>query len=88
MGITLKALANSSPGFALKPWERVGRDFCNSEGVCGGVRYRKTFTTPSELRNLSRHSLSQGFKANPGLELANAFSVIIFMVLAIWFASL
>jgi hypothetical protein len=38
------------------------------------VCYRKTFTTPSELR-IYRGILSQGFEANPGLELANAFSV-------------
>ena len=31
--------------------------------------------TPSELRQFKPHFYTQGFKANPGLEFANAFSV-------------
>jgi hypothetical protein len=37
---------------------------------------RKTLATPFRVaKNLSRRFLPQGFKANPGLKLANAFSV-------------
>jgi hypothetical protein len=36
---------------------------------------RKAVATPSELRSSEGDLYSQGFKANPGLELANAFSV-------------
>jgi hypothetical protein len=36
----------------------------------------KTVATPSELRQNGMCAFPQGFKANPGLELANAFSVL------------
>jgi len=79
--ITLKAFANSSPGVALwQPWGNM-HSFSrrrNSEGVASSFADRKAFATPSELRNnLCRFFQTQGFKANPGLALANAFSVIV-----------
>jgi len=47
--ITLKALANSSPGFALKPWEwRACLFDRNSEGVATG------FALSERRRNLFR----------------------------------
>jgi len=36
---------------------------------------RKPVATPSELRPNKHEPYSQGFKANPGLEFANAFGV-------------
>jgi hypothetical protein len=61
--LTLKALANSSPGFALKPWgHNVSLFF-----------FRNPFQGCDQLYG-GIHT--QGFKANPGLELANAFSVL------------
>jgi hypothetical protein len=47
----------------------------NSEGVASWFDIRKTIATPSELRQKTNVPQSQGFKANPGLEFANAFSV-------------
>jgi hypothetical protein len=55
--LTLKALANVSPGFALKPWVK------NAWGDS---------SQPSE-NGMHFPGLP---KRNPGLELANAFSVI------------
>ncbi len=49
--ITLKAFANSSPGFALKPWGESADLFsCNSEGVATALRLTNGAATPSELR--------------------------------------
>ena len=75
--LTLKALANSSPGFALKPWvQNAARDFIATlkelRLLCG----LQTATQPFQgciFKNFGMRS--QGFKANPGLEFANAFSV-------------
>ena len=76
---TLKALASSSPGFALKPWVRRGRKktLRNSEGIA------KSFAVKKPRRNSFRFASSRNEcvfpglpKRNPGLELANAFSVI------------
>jgi hypothetical protein len=49
------------------------REDANPERVAS--RYPKTVSTPSELRKTNVHLNPQGFKANPGLELANAFGV-------------
>jgi hypothetical protein len=76
---TLKAFANSSPGFALKPW--VQKDpqeiFHNSEGVAIALHSANVDSTLSELRLREMNGCSSGLpKRNPGLELANAFSVV------------
>ncbi|HEY2972211.1 MAG TPA: hypothetical protein VGJ48_06835 [Pyrinomonadaceae bacterium] len=76
MSLTLKAFTNSSPGFALKPWgisrtPFVGR---NSERVAtafSGQR-RNFFRVASSMDECLFPGLP---KLNPGLELANAFSV-------------
>jgi hypothetical protein len=79
---TLKAFASSSPGFALNPWVTcfISRRR-NSEGVASPFANYKAVATPSELRTELRKICCgsfepQGFKTNPGPELANAFSVI------------
>jgi hypothetical protein len=77
-GITLKAFANLSPGFTLKPWVKKKAHLFhrNSEGVATGLRFggrrRNPFRVASQKNS---DAFSPGFKANPGLELANAFSV-------------
>ncbi len=61
--VTLKALANVSPGFALKPWvqKRPSRLVATLKGLrLGEIKF--------VLPGLP--------KRNPGLTLANAFSVI------------
>ena len=49
--VTLKALANVSPGFALKPWAQkcTRRLFATLKGLLG-LRLTNTGATPSELR--------------------------------------
>jgi len=73
--LTLKALAIFSPGFALKPWvENASIDSGNSEGVAMFLRQlgRNSFRVASS----KLIQCSQGCpERNPGLELANAFSV-------------
>jgi hypothetical protein len=65
--VTLKALANVSPGFALNPGVK------NASG-------NKRGATPSELRLREMSCVVPGLpKRNPGLEFANAFSVINFL---------
>jgi hypothetical protein len=51
-GVTLKALANVSPGFALKPWgQKYQREVVrNPEGGCAVLWLAKADATPSELR--------------------------------------
>ena len=76
ISFTLKALANFSPGFALKPWvEKLSIDSRNSEGVariCGS----RTATQLLQSCVCDTESMFPGLpKRNPGLELANAFSV-------------
>jgi hypothetical protein len=80
-GVTLKALANVSPGFALKPWVQKCPSslFATLKGLRGfavNKRRRNSFrVAPS--RN---QSVFPGLpERNPGLELANAFSVIQFL---------
>ena len=78
--VTLKALANVSPGFALKPWVQKcpRRLFATLKGL-RGFAVNKRRATPSELRLREMRCLFPGLpKRNPGLELANAFSVIHF----------
>ena len=77
--ITLKAFASSSPGFALKPWvQKTRKRFLrNSEGVANALPAANVDATPSELRLREMNAYYPGLpKLNPGLELANAFSVI------------
>jgi len=48
----------------------------NSEGVATDLRFANDDATPSELRVKKLRGVSSGLpKRNPGLELANAFSV-------------
>ena len=88
--VTLKALANSSPGpgspcgqparggsVALwQPWEHsfILEDATLKE-LCRCSLTQNPRNSFRVAKNLSRRFLPQGFKANPGLELANAFSV-------------
>jgi hypothetical protein len=44
---------------------------------------RRRSQTPSELRRIDLNVIPQGFKANPGLKLANAFSVTAYRYLRI-----
>jgi hypothetical protein len=40
--VTLKALANVSPGFALKPWVQKREEIvCNPERGCSALRYQR-----------------------------------------------
>jgi hypothetical protein len=88
--VTLKALANVSPGwvptggsprgvgvFALKPWVQKCREIVrNPERDCAALRFTNAGATPSELRLREMGWVFPGLtKRNPGLELANAFSV-------------
>ena len=78
LSTTLKAFANSSPGFALKPWvAEMQQEFPrNSEGVANALPWACGDATPSELF-LETIGIYPGLpKPNPGLELANAFSVV------------
>ena len=66
------------PRVALwQPWDHA----CNftEDATLKGLRrrplHRNPVATPSELRRNKCEPYPQGFKANPGLELANAFSV-------------
>jgi hypothetical protein len=75
---TPKAFASSSPGFALKRREKVTHHWCSQpeKGLRRDDGPRASVATPSELRLNNLVFDPQGFKTNPGLELANAFSVI------------
>jgi len=67
--VTLKALANVSPGFTLKP--RV-----QTEGGRAALQLTNVGATLSELRLREMEWVFPGLpKRNAGLELANAFSV-------------
>ena len=73
--VTLKALANVSPGFALKPWvqKREKRLFATLKGVARFCRNKRR-ATPSELRLREMSCVVPGLpKRNPGLELAKRF---------------
>ena len=74
---TLKALANFSPGFALKPWGRkcLDRSFATLKELRGfavSEQRRNSFRVASSRMNEILPGLQE---RNPGLELANAFSV-------------
>ena len=78
--LTLKAFANSSPGL---PSGNPGAIIkLTEEATLKGLRHRprnhKPVATPSELRPREAPFSPQGFKANSGLKLSNAFSVISF----------
>ena len=70
---TLKALANFSPGFALKPW--VGGRRSKFFATLKGLRKTSASQLLQSCEEFFETLLTQGFKANPGLALANAFSV-------------
>jgi hypothetical protein len=77
LSVTLKALANVSPGFALKPWvhECPRKLLATLTGLCH-LWFINADATPSELRLRERIFIFPGLpKRNPGLELANAVSV-------------
>ena len=75
LNLTPRALANSSPGSALKPWGKDARLFCrNSEGVETVFGYRDA-TLSGFASSVNGARLPRVAKAHPGLELANAFSV-------------
>ena len=79
--LTPKVFANLSPGFALKPWGKSRPSLIrNPERVYPYFRLKfssgRSFANPFRVANHRvARSLSQGFKANPGLELANTFDV-------------
>jgi hypothetical protein len=74
LDLTLKALANSSPGFALKPWGKMHAGF-----VATLKELRRVFGYPATLSGFMSFVMRPVFpglpKRNPGLKLANAFSV-------------
>src|SRR5258705_9113346 len=79
--VTLKALANSSPGFALKPWvQKCPGSLLATLKELRGFAVNKR---PAQLLQSCAFKKWDPFfpglpKRNPGLELANAFSVIHF----------
>ena len=79
--ITLKAFANLSPGFALKPWVKKRRMYPDAtlKELRRGLRFSGRRPNP-DLSGLRLQKYSDAFfpglpKRNPGLKLANAFSV-------------
>jgi hypothetical protein len=76
LGFTLKAAANSSPGFALKPWvENESLDARNSERVASVFVARRA-TQLFQSCIFETESMFPGLpERNPGLAFANAFSV-------------
>ena len=77
--LTLKAFANFSPGLLWQPWEHQSfRSFRNPEGVASNVAESQQASQPLQgcEESIRLLMMTQGFKANPGLKLANAFSVI------------
>ena len=70
--LTLKALANFSPGFALKPWVKNGPEILrNSEGVAT-VRLR----IPTQLLQscvFENQACSPGFQSKPWAEISQRF---------------
>jgi hypothetical protein len=74
LDLTLKALANSSPGFALKPWGKMHAGF-----VATLKELRRVFGYPGNPFRVyvfcNEARLPRVAKRNPGLKLANAFSV-------------
>jgi hypothetical protein len=75
LSLTLKAFANFSPGLRFGTWEDAPH--LQKTQTLKGLRRdnRRPVATPSELRQNKHASCAQGFKANLGLELANAFGV-------------
>jgi hypothetical protein len=74
--LTVKAFANFSPGLGFG---NPGKEAPHFQRMQTLKRLRrgdsKPVATPSELRQDQGASYPQGFKANPGLELANTFGV-------------
>jgi len=74
--LTLKAFANSSPGFALKPWVKSAHLFRrNSEGVATGVANRRTATQPFQgcvFKN-TRMRFSQGCQSKLWARISERF---------------
>jgi hypothetical protein len=79
--INAESVREFQPTVALwQPWGNASQfvEDATLKGLCLRSQNRKAVATPTEsgLRRVSWGSfLTQGFKANPGLELANAFSV-------------
>src|SRR6266478_4917584 len=69
--VTPKVFANSSPGFALKPWDPVAHRWLVS--TLKGLRRHSIIAEPS-LQSCDEIDgrLSPGFQGNLGLTLANA----------------
>jgi hypothetical protein len=78
--LTLKAFASFSPGLRFGNPGKTNPnifDDANLKGLRHRSANRNPVATPSELRrNKCAPFFTQGFKANPALKLANAFSVI------------
>ena len=72
--LTLKAFANSSPGLRLATLGSRA-PLTGQITLKGLLRDTETRRNSFRVATKQRESLPQGFKANPGLELANAFSV-------------
>ena len=88
--ITLKALANSSPGFALKPWVKESEEILrNSEGVATVLLGRRD-ATPSELRVRKLERILPGFQNKPWAGISQRFqrNSKHFKVLFVCFSSL
>src|SRR5512132_689267 len=79
--ITLKAFANFSPGLRFgNPGKKTHPNLFEGatlKRVASPSPESHPVATPSELRRNKCSLFTQGFKANPGLKLANAFSVIV-----------
>jgi hypothetical protein len=76
LNLTLKAFANSSPGLRFS---NPGKDtpHLHKTQTLKGLRRvdQRPVSTASELRQNKHAPFPQDFKANPGMELANAFGV-------------
>src|SRR5687768_3551005 len=73
---TLKAFANFSPGLRLgNPGKRDKSLEVLAIPIYRDCVFFKRLATPSELPKTEGTLTAQGFKANPGLKFANAFSV-------------
>ena len=72
--LTLKAFANFSPGFRFGNPGRT-RPLQKTQTLKGLRRIPETRRNPLRVATRQTCILTQGFKANPRLELANAFSV-------------
>ena len=72
--ITLKALANFSPGFVLKPWVQKCKKklFATLKGL-RGFAVNNAGATPSGLRLLELGTIFPGFQSKPRAEISQRF---------------